>query len=254
MLTVISPSKGQDFDQPLPDCGYTQPALQQHSQELITILRTLTPENISDLMDVSSNIANLNYQRFQEFSNTFTPENSRPALFAFKGDVYRGFALNNYQQADFDYAQRHIRILSGLYGYLHPLDLIQPYRLEMKTRLNNNRGANLYQFWGNQVTDCLNQELEQHDIPVLINLASGEYFKVVKPKQLIGTLITVHFKEVRNGTPRIIGTYAKAARGKMANFIVQNRINTPEALLDFHEDHYAFNPDLSSDSEFIFTR
>jgi len=194
------------------------------SQLLIEELRHYSPEQIRELMDVSDNIARLNVERYASFSLPFTPENARPALFAFKGDVYRGIPAGEYGEQELAFSQAHLRILSGLYGCLRPLDLIQPYRLEMKTRLKNPRGDNLYQFWGERITRCLNEELAKQKEPTLVNLASNEYFKAVKPKLLEGRLLQVNFKEVKNGKARVIAVFAKRARGMMADYIIRNRL------------------------------
>ena len=181
-------------------------------------------------------------------------KNARQAILAFKGDVYSGIDVENFTADDFDYAQNHLRILSGLYGCLRPLDLIQPYRLEMKTRLKNPRGDNLYQFWGERITDSLNRELEKQKQPVLVNLASNEYFKSVKPRLLQGQLLNINFKETKAGKTRVVAIFAKRARGMMTDFIIRNRIETPAAIKKFRQDGYRFCKELSDDRQWTFER
>lgn len=200
MLIVVSPAKTLDYDSPLVTEQYTLPELTEHSQQLIEVCRELTPMDIARLMKVSDKIAGLNAARFAEWVPTFTPENARPAMFAFKGDVYTGLAAETMTDEQIAYAQQHFRMLSGLYGLLRPLDLMQPYRLEMGTKLENPRGANLYQFWGNIITDKVNLALAEQGDDILVNLASNEYFKSVKPKQVKGTIITPVFKDAKKRT------------------------------------------------------
>ncbi len=221
---------------------------------LIKELRKYNTDQIRDLMAVSENIAKLNVDRYKAFCTPFTEENARPALFAFKGDVYRGIPVEEYSQDDLDFAQDHLRMLSGLYGCLRPLDLIQPYRLEMKTRLKNPRGENLYQFWGDRLTECLNSELKRHREPVLVNLASNEYFKAVKPKLLQGHLLNIAFKEEKNGKARIIAVFAKRARGMMADYIIRNRLEESEAIKRFDREGYRFSGQDSDDKQWVFVR
>jgi cytoplasmic iron level regulating protein YaaA (DUF328/UPF0246 family) len=193
MLITLSPSKGQDFETPALSKTCSKPDALKDSELLIRQLRKIKQEEIQQLMNVSENIASLTAARYKSFKTPFTPKNAKQAIFAFKGDVYSGIEIQKYKEADLKYAQNHLRILSGLYGCLRPLDLIQPYRLEMKTKLQNARGHNLYQFWGDKITDELNKELENQKQPVLVNLASNEYFKSVKPKQLKGRLLNINF-------------------------------------------------------------
>ncbi|MET0377782.1 MAG: peroxide stress protein YaaA [Spongiibacteraceae bacterium] len=254
MLIVISPAKTLDFDTPSPLKRFTQPLFLDRSQELITILRTYDPTQISTLMGISDKLGELNWQRFQEWTPAFTPANAKQALLAFRGDVYTGLDADRFAKADFDYAQKHLRILSGLYGLLKPLDLMQAYRLEMGTTLPNPRGRNLYEFWGDQVTDALNLELAKMKKPVLINLASEEYFKAVRPKQLAGTVLTPHFKERKGSAYKIVSFFAKKARGLMSAYIVKNRIEAIDDLKDFAVDGYRFNAALSRDRDWVFTR
>ena len=182
------------------------------------------------------------------------PKNAKAALFAFKGDVYGGIDIEHFTEDDFEYAQNHLRILSGLYGYLRPLDLIQPYRLEMKTKLANPRGDNLYQFWGERITQSLNKDIKKQEQPVLVNLASNEYFKSVKPKLLEGRILNITFKETKDGKTRIVAIFAKRARGMMADYIIRNRIEKPEDIKKFKQGGYRFNKALSDDKQWTFER
>lgn len=254
MLIVVSPAKTLDYESPLTTKAYTQPELIAHSAELIKECRLLTPSDISALMKVSDKIAGLNVARFEQWRETFTPDNSRQAILAFKGDVYTGLDAESFSEADFEYAQNHLRMLSGLYGLLKPLDLMQPYRLEMGTRLANSRGTNLYQFWGNVITDKLNEALKAQGDSLLINLASNEYFKAVKPKSLNGQVITPVFKDCKNGQYKVISFYAKKARGMMARYIIGNKIDSIEALKAFDTAGYYYVEAESSDNEIVFKR
>ncbi len=217
-------------------------------------LKTLSVADIKLLMSVSEKIAKLNADRFKRFTTPFTTKNSRQAIFAFKGDVYSAIDLNRFTEDDFSFAQNHLRILSGLYGYLRPLDLIQPYRLEMKTKLSNPRGDNLYQFWGKRITENLNRELKKQQVPVLVNLASKEYFKSVKPALLEGELLDINFKETKAGKTRIVAIFAKRARGMMADYIIRNRIENPQDIKKFKLGGYKFNSALSDDRQWTFER
>ncbi|EOD78461.1 UPF0246 protein YaaA [Grimontia indica] len=254
MLIVVSPAKTLDYQSPLATERYTQPMLTEHSEALIDVCRKLTPADISSLMKVSDKIAGLNAARFAEWSSEFTTDNARPAVLAFKGDVYTGLEAETFSEEDFDWAQNHLRMLSGLYGLLRPLDLMQPYRLEMGTKLANPRGTNLYQFWGDIITDELNQALAAQGDKVLVNLASNEYFKSVKPKQLDGQIITPVFKDQKNGQYKVISFFAKKARGMMARYIIDNRIDSVDALKQFDTAGYWFSAEESSDKELVFKR
>jgi cytoplasmic iron level regulating protein YaaA (DUF328/UPF0246 family) len=254
MLITLSPSKGQDFDSPVPSTAHSKPKSLKESELLIEELRKFKPRDIQELMSVSENIAELNAERYKSFKTPFTMNNAKQAIFAFKGDVYSGIAIDEYKDDDLDYAQDHLRILSGLYGCLRPLDLIQPYRLEMKTKLPNPRGENLYQFWGDRITDELNEALEGQKEAVLINLASNEYFKSVKPKKLKGRLLNINFKETKDGHTRVVAIFAKRARGMMADHILRNRIETPEQVKQFSEGGYRFSSELSDHDQWTFVR
>jgi hypothetical protein len=255
MLLVISPAKKLDFSAETRFTElYTQPAFLDESQLLVDELSKMEPARIGALMDLSAALAQLNYERYQRFSRPFTPENAKQALLAFKGEVYQSFPLEQYEQADFDFAQAHLRILSGLYGLLRPLDLIQPYRLEMGTHLLNARGRNLYEFWGERITEALSAELKALGTPWLINLASEEYFKAVRPARLGAQVITPLFKEARNGKLQSIFLYAKQARGAMANFAIRQRLSEPEGLKAFTGMGYRFLEEASSEHTWVFAR
>jgi len=253
MILIISPSKTQDFS-PSVLTQHTQARQLQQSQNLINTLVTLTPEELSSLMKISDKLSQLNWQRYQDFELPFNLSNAKQALLAFKGDVYSGIETENYTDEDFAFAQQHLRLLSGLYGVLRPLDLVQPYRLEMGTRLKNSRGKNLYEFWGTQITDLLNQDLATEKQPLLVNLASNEYFKSIQAKQLNAKILTLSFKENKNGIYKIIAIHAKRARGFMANFVIKNRITDEEELKGFNQAGYVFNPSLSTELEWVFSR
>ena len=254
MLMVISPAKTLDYTSPLATEKYSQPRFLEQSSQLIEILREFSPSELAKLMKLSDKLAGLNVARFTEWQPEFTPDNARQAILAFKGDVYTGLDAASLSAADFDYAQQHLRILSGLYGVLRPLDLMQPYRLEMGTRLENSEGKNLYEFWGERLTDSLNQCLAEQKNSVLLNLASNEYFKAIKPKQLNGTLINVDFKDLKNDQYKIISFYAKKARGVMARYVIQHKIDSVEALKNFTEQGYYYSAEQSKPDHLVFLR
>ena len=254
MMIVVSPAKTLDYETPLPTEQFSQPMLTDQSEILIERCRELTPMDISKLMKVSDKIAGLNVARFSEWQANFTPENSRPALFAFKGDVYSGLDAYSLTTEQIDWGQQHFRMLSGLYGLLRPLDLMQPYRLEMGTRLSNERGSNLYQFWGDIITDTLREALDQQGDNILINLASNEYFKSVNTKRLGAKMITPVFKDCKKGQYKVISFYAKKARGMMSRYIVENQLTDIDQLKEFDIAGYYFVPAESNETEFIFKR
>ncbi len=200
------------------------------------------------------NLAELNFERYRGWHRPFTPDNAKQAILTMKGDVYTGLDAESFNAKDFSFAQKHLRILSGLYRILRPLDLMQPYRLEMGTRLENEAGRDLYAFWGEVITEALNKALKAQGDDLLINLASNEYFKAIKPKRLNGRIITPAFKEFKNGSYRMIGVFAKKARGLMSRYIIQSRLNEPKAIKAFDADGYAFNPGLSTQTDWVFTR
>ena len=254
MLLVVSPAKKLDFESPLATTKTSQASLLDHSEVLIERCLELSSAQIASLMKLSDKLAGLNAARFGEWSLPFTPDNARQAVLAFNGDVYSGLDANSFSDDDFTFAQQHFRILSGLYGLLKPLDLMQAYRLEMGTKLDNVRGANLYHFWGDIITDELNRTLAEQGDDVLINLASTEYFKAVNKKALNGTIITPQFKDWKNGQYKIISFFAKKARGLMARYIIQNQLTSIEEVKGFDLAGYEFSSDLSQGNELIFTR
>jgi len=254
MLTVISPAKTLDYETPPVTGAFTQPTQLSQSRKLIRRLRQLDSGDIARLMSVSDNLAELNRKRFKQWKTPFNPDNARQALFAFKGDVYLGLDAYSLDDDALDFAQRHLRILSGLYGILRPLDLMQPYRLEMGTRLDTEAGSNLYQFWNERLTRALNQELRESRTRCLVNLASNEYFKAIKPKLLRADIVTPAFREYRNGEYRFIQFFAKKARGLMARYLIDQRIDDVEGLKDFDYEGYRFAPAMSGDGDWVFTR
>lgn len=254
MLLVISPAKTLDYESPLPTKRHTQPAFIEHSKELIAGLRELSPAQLSELMGISDKLAGLNAARFGSWSPTFTPENARPAMLAFKGDVYTGLQAEDFSEADFDYAQQHLRMLSGLYGLLRPLDLMQPYRLEMGTAFKNARGKDLYAFWGDRISEWLNLALKAQGDDVLVNLASKEYFCAVKRPALKARVIDCEFRDFKNGEYKIISFHAKKARGLMARYVIRNRLEHPEAMTGFDEAGYRYAPERSSANNLVFLR
>ena len=254
MITVISPAKTLDFcSHDLTEKSST-PEFLSDSKALVTLLKRLSKDQVAELMGISPALAELNAKRFKAWKQPFTSENAKQSLLAFKGDVYTDIETEKYGEQDFDFAQGHLRILSGLYGVLRPLDLMQPYRLEMGTKLENKRGANLYAFWGNKITKALNAALAESGSTDLVNLASKEYFGSVVPDQLDGQIITPIFKDTKNGKLKIISFFAKRARGMMANHIIRKRITDPQQLKKFKVAGYKFDKKLSTDTEFTFTR
>jgi len=254
MLLVISPAKNLDFDSPIATNKFSQPSLLEHSKLLISDCIKLAPAQLSSLMGISDKLAGLNAARFGEWSTPFTPDNARPAVLAFNGDVYTGLDAISFKAKDFDFSQQHMRILSGLYGLLKPLDLMQAYRLEMGTKLANDRGDNLYQFWGDIITNELNQALKEQGDDILVNLASNEYFKSVKKKSLNATIITPAFKDWKNGQYKMISFFAKKARGLMARYIIENQVSDVEQLKNFDLAGYQFSNELSKGNDWVFTR
>lgn len=254
MLMVISPAKTLDFETPPTTGRFTQPQYLDHSRELIDQLRELTPAQISELMHLSDKLAGLNAARFGSWSPDFTLDNAKQALLAFKGDVYTGLEAETLSEAQLDYAQGHLRMLSGLYGLLRPLDLMQPYRLEMGTRLTNARGKDLYAFWGTRISEWLNEALADQGDDLLLNLASTEYFSAVKRSSLKARIIDTEFKDFKNGQYKIISFYAKKARGMMSRFVIEERINRPEALQAFDVQGYRYNREQSTPDKLVFLR
>ncbi len=254
MLLVVSPAKKLDFESPLPTAISSEASLLEHSEILIQHCKNLTPDQIASLMKLSDKLAGLNAARFGEWSQPFTVDNARQAILAFNGDVYSGLDAYSFSEDNFSFAQQHMRILSGLYGLLRPLDLMQAYRLEMGTKLDNVRGDNLYQFWGSIITEALNEALTEQGDDVLINLASNEYFKAVKKKSLSATIYTPQFKDWKNGQYKIISFFAKKARGLMARYIIENQLTEVEQLKNFDFAGYQYNDDLTQGNDWVFTR
>ncbi|MEH6453491.1 MAG: peroxide stress protein YaaA [Psychromonas sp.] len=254
MLVVLSPAKTLDFETPAPVEKFSQATLLEESQILINRCKKLAMQDIASLMKVSDKIAGLNVARFSEWQVPFSLDNAKQAIFAFQGDVYTGLQAQTLTEENINYAQQHLRMLSGLYGVLKPLDLMQPYRLEMGTKLDNQRGANLYQFWGNLVTETLNKALSAQGDKLLINLASNEYFKSVKKKQLQGQIITPVFKDQKNGQYKVISFYAKKARGLMARYIIEQEVTELDKLKQFDSAGYYFVSEQSTETELMFYR
>ena len=249
MLAIISPSKTQDFS----ECNnenFSQTRQQQSSDELVHILKNKSQTQISKLMSISEKLSALNFERFQKFKLPFTLENAKQAILAFKGDVYNGIDAPSLSTEDLNFAQDKIRMLSGLYGVIRPLDLIQPYRLEMGTKLSNAKGKDLYDYWGADISNVLNDDESE----LIINLASNEYFKAIDKKSLNAKILDIVFKEKKGDSYKVIGIYAKRARGLMVNFIIRNRLNNPEALQDFSDEGYRFDKDLSNDTTWVYLR
>lgn len=254
MLSVISPAKTLDFETPSTTDKVTQPDFLDHSKPLIEILRDYSPQQLSDLMGISDKLAGLNAARFADWQPPFTLDNAKPAVQAFQGDVYTGLEANTFSDDDNLFAQQHLRILSGLYGLLRPLDLIQAYRLEMGTKLPNDAGKDLYAYWKPTLTQALNSAIEESGSNVLVNLASNEYFKAIDTKKLGARIITPVFKDEKNGSFKIISFYAKKARGLMSAWIIQQQINDPEQLTAFDVAGYRFDPAASQGDTLVFTR
>jgi len=254
MLIVISPAKKLDYETPAKTKTFTTPDYMDYSKRLIKRLRDMSVHDLSELMHLSQNLAELNFNRYEAWKPKCTEKNAKQAVLAFQGDVYKGLDAESFSAADLKFAQKHLRVLSGLYGLLRPLDLMQPYRLEMGTRLETDQGKNLYDFWGNTITDGINDQLTAVKSGTLINLASNEYFKSVKKDALMGEIITPQFKEYKNGDYKMIGIYAKRARGLLSRYIIQNRITKPEAIKEFNEEGYKFNSKLSAGNSWVFTR
>lgn len=254
MIVLLSPSKTQDFESPAPKAKHSTPDLLQESEVLINALRKLSAKKIGTLMDVSEKIATLNHARYAAFTTPFTSANARQAAFAFKGDVYDGLMAETLPPKALTFAQDHLRILSGLYGVLRPLDLIQPYRLEMSIKLKNPRGADLYRFWGDRLSKLLNESVEEVKASAVVNLASEEYAKAVHAPKLIAPVITPQFKEKKGNAYQVIGLFAKKARGAMARNIMMNGLTDPSDLKHHAPEGYRYNAALSTDVNPVFTR
>jgi uncharacterized protein len=254
MLALISPAKTLDYESNLPTDSFTIPRLLDHSQQLIDVSRKLSALEIANLMSVSEKIAHLNVERFRDWQADFDFSNARQAIFAFKGDVYTGLDAYALSDDHISYAQQHLRMLSGLYGLLRPLDLMMPYRLEMGTKLKNERGTNLYQFWDQTITDLINKDLAEQQSELLVNLASDEYYKAVKESKIKAEIIKPIFLDQKNGKYKVISFYAKKARGLMARYMIENKISRIEDLKAFNTDGYYFDADSSLKGELVFKR
>ncbi|GJH41936.1 peroxide stress protein YaaA [Pasteurella canis] len=254
MLAIISPAKTLDFESVVPEFNFSQPQLTDYSEQLIEVCRQLSPDQIASLMSISDKLAGLNFARFAEWQREHHTQNARAAIYAFKGDVYTGLDVESLSHQDVEFAQQHLRMLSGLYGLLKPLDLMQPYRLEMGTKLANKKGKDLYAFWDEIITTTLQQALDEQGDNILINLASDEYYKSVKEKALKATVIKPVFLDNKNGKYKVISFYAKKARGLMCRYIIQNRLTEIEQLKEFDLGGYWFDAASSSETELVFKR
>lgn len=254
MLALISPAKTLDYESVLPTDHHTLPRLLDQSQQLIDVARKLSATEIAKLMTVSEKIAQLNVARFNDWNADFNFSNARQAIFAFKGDVYTGLNAYALAEEDIQFAQTHLRMLSGLYGLLRPLDLMMPYRLEMGTKLANPAGPNLYAFWGDTITQLINADLEKSQSDLLVNIASDEYYKSVKESKIQAEVIKPVFLDQKNGKYKVISFYAKKARGLMARYIIENKLERAQDLKSFNTDGYYFDQDSSLKGELVFKR
>lgn len=254
MLILLSPSKSLDYDTPAQTDEYTEPEFLEEAEQLVDVLRDYSRQDLQQLMDISENLADLNYERYQNFSTPFTADNAKQALMAFDGDVYRDFRLDDYGEDDFEFLQNHVRTISGLYGLLRPLDLMQPYRLPMGTKLENPRGDDLYDFWGTKITEATNAALDAQGDDIILNLASNEYFRTIKKRHLDGRILDVKFRDRRGDTYRTISFYLKRLRGTLSDFVVRNKITDPEDLKEFTGRNYYFSDERSTEDEFVFLR
>jgi uncharacterized protein len=257
VLIVVSPAKALDFESPLPTRKFTEPEMLDRSRELVSVMRGKSPDELSEMMSISPTLGELNFERFQDWSPPFTAKNARPAVLAFNGDTYLGLdARSTFGERDYTHAQKVLRILSGLHGVLRPLDLIQPYRLEMGSRVRTDRGDNLYEFWGGDVTDRLNADLaDSPGSSVLVNLASHEYFAVVQPDRIDGRIVAPRFEDANgDGVHKVVGYFAKRARGAMAGWIIRERIKGARALTEFDGLGYRYIAELSAPDEPVFRR
>ena len=254
MLFLLSPAKSLDYDTPAQVSTHTQPLFTRQSAALIDILKTKSPQDISSLMKLSDALSGLNVARYQAWSKKFTAKNSKQSVLAFNGDVYEGLNAKSLDAAQLDWAQAHLCILSGLYGVLRPLDLMQPYRLEMGTALRTEKGSNLYQFWGSQISDYLNERAAAQTTPVIVNLASEEYFKVVDLTTLKARVVSCVFEDYKNGDYKIISFHAKRARGLMVRYAIENKASSVKKLEGFDTEGYAFVAGLSAPDRLVFRR
>lgn len=254
MLVIVSPAKSLDFETPSITQEYSVPDFLDRSEKLVNGLKKLTKEKLGELMRISPALADLNHHRYQSWNKEFTTQNAKQALLAFTGEVYNGIDAQTFNLEDFQYAQNHLRILSGLYGVLKPLDLMKAYRLEMGTKYGINQAKNLYQFWGDEITNAINDAIKAQEDDILINLASNEYYKSVKPKMIAGKIITPTFKDFKNGEYKVVMTWAKKMRGVMTNYIIKQQISDYEQLKGFNANGYAFDESLSNEDNWVFVR
>jgi len=252
MIIITSPSKTQDFSLMINKVQLSKPVMREKIGSIISEMKKKTKDEISSMMKISNKLSELNFNRFKDFSDHFSESNAKPALFAFQGDVYSGIEVEGYSKEELNFAQKHLRILSGLYGVLKPLDLIQPYRLEMGTKLTVGKSKNLYEFWGDQISKELNRDSRKDT--VILNLASKEYSKVLDRKALEGVIINIDFKENKEGKYKTIGLFAKRARGKMINFIIRNKLDNMDSIKKFNLDGYMFSEEMSDEYNLCFTR
>ncbi len=253
MLALVSPAKKLDMSPPTVN-DFTQPDFLAQSQRLIDVLKPKSQGEIKALMHLSDKLAELNYHRYQDYHTPFDLSNAKQAIFLFQGDTYVGLDAKTLSKDDIAWGQDHLRMLSGLYGLLRPLDLIQAYRLEMGTKLHTPKGENLYDFWGTHLAETAQNIVKNHANKTIISLASNEYIKAIPKKTLKVPFLTCHFKEIKEGVPKVIGIYAKRARGMMGRYMLQNRIETPEGLKDFAMDRYQFSPEHSTSTDYVFMR
>lgn len=254
MLIILSPAKSLDFETPPTTSEFTIPGMLDESEKLVSRLRKMKPKQLSDLMGISPGLGQLNYERYQTWHQPFTPENAKQAVLAFSGDVFQGLDAKSLSEERLLLLQNRLRILSGLYGVLRPLDLMQPYRLEMGTKMKYQRSKDLYAFWKNKITPKIREALDESGSNVLVNLASNEYFKSIDTKKLKAEIVTPEFKDMKNGQYKMISFFAKKARGLMTRFIVENNITGVDDLQAFDSDGYNFNPRLSKPGNPVFTR
>lgn len=253
MIAVVSPAKNLDFKSEVNFKG-TQPRLMECTNELIDVMRKKSADEVSELMSISKQLAGLNVHRYKQFDDNHTDENARPSVLAFNGDVYQGLKAETFDEQKMEFAQQHFRILSGLYGLLRPLDLIQPYRLEMGTKLAFDDYKTLYQYWDDKILNLLLEDLKAQGDDIIVNLASTEYFKSIAKKDIPATIVDVEFKDFKGGKYKIISFYAKKARGLMSRFIIENQISKPEDLQGFDYEGYYFDPEASSENHLAFKR
>lgn len=254
MLSLISPAKKLDFEDPAHLGTHSKPEFLDEARELVSILKNKSRGELKSLMGISDNLAELNYNRYQSFKTPFNLSNAKQAVLTFQGDTYKGLDAASLSESDLNFAQDHLRVLSGLYGLLRPLDLMQPYRLEMGTKLSNSEGEDLYDFWSDELTKACNETVLEYKHKAVVNLASKEYISAIDPDALNVPFITCHFKKIKDGKARVIGILAKKARGMMARYIIQNRIEDPEGLKSFKKDGYQYSADDSTQSDLVFVQ